>query len=352
MDQQDAPIPKTDMPPTLVELNQQQQAAQKSADDNYQETDIFAWANNLFEYKEDLVVDLFLINKNNVLYRSKLDAQLQKQMQPLFVDEVLDAVLEGASTGMVVRGFEDGEAETNVLQRLRWKRVEKLVEVMHWIRTQEHEIELFVDEEHDLKRIKGAMARFSHPKMPIPFYMVKALSASQILKGQGAWIAQGKVFKPFENAAGFKIPGDNQLMILDQDLYVFNQAKLDRLFGYNAKKNSIAEKKAREIEARFSLSFAEGLDLQSAIKDSKATINKLQKIELGDLKQEQLIDHAEELGINLMTDESGAIIIMNQKDLNTFVSLLNDDYVESNLTGIRYEIQRKRPLRPAESDDM
>ena len=81
-------------------------------------------------------------------------------------------------------------------------------------------------------------------------------------------------------------------------------------------------------------------------------INKLQNIEIGELKQEQLIDHAEEVGVDLMTDDNGAIIIMNQKDLSKFVNLLNDDYMESNLTGQRYEIIKKRPLKPSDSDEM
>ena len=73
---------------------------------------------------------------------------------------------------------------------------------------------------------------------------------------------------------------------------------------------------------------------------------------LSELKQEQVMDHAEELGVDLMLDDNGAIIIMNQKDLSKFVNLLNDDYMESNLTGVRYEIIRKKPLKPADSDDM
>ncbi|HJQ08870.1 MAG TPA: Kiwa anti-phage protein KwaB-like domain-containing protein [Candidatus Saccharimonadales bacterium] len=322
-----------------------------SEDDSYQETDVFAWANNLFEYKEELVIELFWINKNNVVYRTKLDPNLAKYLQPLFIDQALDYVLDGAERGMVVRSFEDGEGEEGVLQRVRWKQVEKLREVMHWIRTQEHEIELFTEEEHDLKRIKGALARVSHPKMPQPFYLIKSLPGGQILKGEGTWMVQGKVFKTFQ-AAALKIPVDAHMLILDQDLYVFNQAKLDRLFGYDAKKNSIAAKKVQAIEEHYKLSFAEGIDLQSAIQGNKALINKLQKMEIGELKQEQLIDHAEELGVDLMVDDNGAIIIMNQRDLAKFVNLLNDDYIESNLTGIRYEVQRKRPLKLASDDTL
>lgn len=317
----------------------------------YQESDVFAWANNLFEYKEDLVLELFWINKNNVVYRTKTDVSLANQMQPLFIDNTLDQVLEGAEHGIVVRDFSDGEAEEGVLQRVPWKKVEKLREVMHWIRTQESEIELFTDEEHDLKRLKGAFVRVSHPKMPKPFYIIKAISGGQMLKGQGTWMVNGKVFKAFE-AAALKIPAEAHLLILDQDLYVFNQAKLDRLFGYDSKKNAIAEKKVRQIEELYKLSFADGLDLQSAVAGNKALINKLQNIKItGELKQEQLIDHAEELGLDLMQDEAGAIIIMSQKDISKFVNLLNDDYMESNLTGERYEIIRKRTLKSVNPEE-
>ena len=63
------------------------------------------------------------------------------------------------------------------------------------------------------------------------------------------------------------------------------------------------------------------------------------------------MDHAEELGVNLMTDNDGAIIIMDVKDLTKFVNLLNDDYVESSLTGKRYEIKNKKPLRVTENSE-
>jgi hypothetical protein len=330
------------MPPTDILAEPEEQ---------YEASDVFAWANNLFEYKEDVVLDLFWINKNNVLYRTKLDQSLGNQLQPLFIDNTLEQVLDGAENGMVVRDFSDGEAEQGVLQRVPWKRVEKLREVMHWIRTQESEIELFTEEEHDLKRLKGALLRVSHPKLKQPFYIIKAISGGQMLKGQGTWMVNGKIFKAFE-AAALKIPHEAHMLVLEQDLYVFNQSKLDRLFSYDARKNSIAEKKVREIEEHYRLSFADGLDLQTAVAGNKSLINKLQNVEIGELKQEQLMDHADELGVDLMTDDSGAIIIMNQKDLGKFVNLLNDDYMESNLTGLRYEIIRKRPLKPSPENDL
>jgi hypothetical protein len=320
--------------------------------EEYKPSDVFAWANNLYQYKDQLQIDLFLINKNNVMYRSKVAPELSKQLQPLFITNILDFVLNGAAEGLVVRGFEDAEAEENVLQRTPWENVDKLVEVMHWIRTQEQEIQQFVEEEHDLKRIKAVMARCSHPAMSQPFYVIKQLPRSTMLKGDGAWMMAGKVFMPFEDAVALRIPADNQLLVLEQDLYVFSQPKLRSLFGYDAKKNSIAEKKVAELEQKFKLVFAEGEDLQTMIKGNKQLINKLQKLELTDeIKQDQIIDHGEELGLSLMTDEDGAIIIETPRDLAKFINLVNDDYVESNLTGIRYEIKAKRALKLTPEDE-
>ncbi|MEK7152603.1 MAG: Kiwa anti-phage protein KwaB-like domain-containing protein [Patescibacteria group bacterium] len=319
----------------------------------YSPSDIFAWANNLYQYKDQLHVELFLINKNNVMYRAKLTEELEKQLQPLFITNILDYVLNGAAEGMVVRGFEEAEAEDNVLQRTPWKNVDKLVEVMHWLRTQEHEIQQFVEEEHDLRRIKAVMARCSHPAMAEPFYIIKALPRTQMMKGEGAWMISGKVFMPFEDAVALRIPADNQLLVIGQDLFVFSQPKLRTLFGYDAKKNSIAEKKVAAIQEKFRLVFAEGEDLQSLVKGNKGIINKLQKLEItDDLKQDQLLDHGDEMGLGLMTDDSGAILIENAKDLAKFVNLLNDDYVESNLTGIRYEIKSKHALKPTNDEEL
>lgn len=318
----------------------------------YEPTDIFAWANNLYQYKDQLHLELFLINKNNVVYSAQLAKELEKQLQPLFLDNILEYVLEGAGEGLVVRDFEEAEAEDNVLQRTRWNNVDKLLEVMHWLRTQEQEIVPFVEQEHDLKRLKAAMLRGRHPAMAEPFYLIKALPKSQMMKGEGAWMVSGKVFMPFDDAVALKIPQDNQLLVVGQDLFVFNQSRLRSLFGYDAKKNSIAAQKVKAIQDKFQLSFEADEDMQSLVKGNKTLINKLQRLELReDLTQNQILDHGEELGVELMTDESGAIIIENSKELSKFINLLNDDYVESNLTGIRYEIQRKRELKPPKEDN-
>lgn len=312
------------------------------------ETDIFAWANNLFLHKDKLAIEIFLLSRTNVLYRTRYAENLGKQTHPLLIDSLLEYVITGAGTGLVVRGFEEAESEENVLQKTKVANVDKLVEAMSWLGSQESQMEQFSEEDHDLKRIKGIIVRVTHPEIQ-PFYVIKALSSAHILKGVGAWLISGNKFDALDGGAALRIPADSQLLIINDELFVFNQSKLERLFGYNAKKNAIAEQKVRQIEAHFKLSFADDLTLQAMVKESKPLINKLQKIDPSAINQEQLLDHADEMGLELMTDEAGAIIIMDSKDLSMFVNLLNDDYVESALTGNRYEIKSKKLLNPDEA---
>lgn len=320
-------------------------AGEKEALANYEETDVFAWANNLVQFKDELKIELFLINKNYVVYRTNLAGELNKQLEPLFIDSILEYVLEGAAEGLAVRGFEEAEAEDNVLQRTLLRNVDRLKEVLNWVNHQEHEIELFVEEEHDFKRIKGIMARVTHAGIKKPFYIFKVLPQSQIMKGKQGWMVRGGKFVPFDADAALRIPADPQLLLLDQDLYVFNQVKLKQLFAYDAKEAYIAQQKIMEIENNFKLNYDEGLSMQSLVKDKPSLIKKLQKINPYGVKQEELMSHAEEMGIDLMEDDGGSIIIMDQKDLTKFVNLLNDDYIESPMTGQRYEIQKKRLLK-------
>jgi hypothetical protein len=260
--------------------------------------------------------------------------------------------LGGIEKGLIVRGFEEAEAEDNVLQRTQTKNVDKLTEVLNWIRTQSSAIEKFDESNHDLKRIKGVMAVCNHKEMDKPFYIFKTLPASQIMKGHTAWSLKDGVFKPFDQMTALKIPQDNQLLVVGPDLFVFNQGRLKALFGYDAKAASIAAKKVAEIEENFRLSFAEGVGLQSLIKGKSATVKKLQKIEPSLVKQEALVDHADDMGVELLTDDSGAIIIMDDKDITKFVNLLNDDYIESPMTGQRYEIIKKRLLKPPSDEQL
>jgi hypothetical protein len=199
--------------------------------------------------------------------------------------------------------------------------------------------------------MKGVLARVTHSDLDRPFYVAKILPKSQVMKGKVGWMIRDGKIVPFDADAALRLPTDPQLLVLDQDLYVFSQPKLKSLFGYDAKEQAVAESKIREIEENYRLSFAEGMNIQNLVKDKKALVKKLQKLEVGKVTQDQVLAQAEDMDLNLMPDDSGAIIIMDDKDIAKFINLMNDDYMESPVTGERYEIIKKRLLKPEDSED-
>lgn len=92
------------------------------------------------------------------------------------------------------------------------------------------------------------------------------------------------------------------------------------------------------------------MSLQDLVKDRKKVITKLQKLEVGGVTQEQAVEYADDMQLELMTDDAGAIIIMDGNDLDTFVNLINEDYITSQITGKRYEIKSKKLLDEPEGE--
>ena len=312
-------------------------------------TDIFLWANQTDAAKNDLALELFVFNKNYTPYAVNLSKALDAQTRALFIYDLVNTVNFGAGTGMSVRDFELSEAEENVLLRTELEKVGRAETLIHLIEKQRNDIVQFSETEHEFKRIKGVILKATRPDGK-HFYVAKAVQQSGVLNGAVSWQLSGDTFAPFEPEIGVKLPSDNQVLIVDGDIFVFNQPKFEKLFQYEYKKQLLADKKVEEILAAYKLSLPEGLDLQSLVRDKPGVVNKLQKLEVGGITQDQAIEYADTMQLDLMTDDNNAIIIMDGRDLDMFVNLINEDYITSELTGKRYVIKSKKLLDEAEGE--
>lgn len=316
-----------------------------------QKTDIFLWANNIDAVKNELDVEFFLFNKHYTPYFTKFSSDLQSQVKPLFLFDMINFVNLGAGTGLSVRDFELSDGEENVLLRTDLTNVGRAETLIHLIEKERKDIVEFSEQEHEFKRIKGIVARFTHKSSPDKaFYTFKLIQQGQVLQGATAWEFKDGKFGTFQAEVGMKVPMDNQVLVVDDNIFVFNSSKFERLFNYDYKKQALADQKVAEIEKQFRLSFPDGMDLQSLVKDRKKTVNKLQKLEIAGITQDQVIDYADQMQLEIMTDDSGAIIIMDGNDLDTFVNLINEDYITSEITGRRYEVKSKRLLDDPEGE--
>ena len=306
-------------------------------------TDIFLWANQTDAKKNDLQIELFLFNKNYTPYAMPLNGDVEQQLRPLFLFDYINQVNLGAGTGLSVRDYELSEAEENVLLRTDLTKVGRAETLIHLIEHERGDIVEFSETEHEFKRMKGLIARFTDPNDPEKvFYTVKLIQQGQTLKSALAWEFSDGKFGAFKAEVGFKVPDDNQVLIIGQDTVEAGCT--------GTCSQVIADKKVAEIEKEYKLSFPEGLDLNALVKERKKTINKLQKLEIGEVKQEQVLDYADEMQLELMSDDNGAIIIMDGNDLDMFVNLINEDYIESKITGKRYEIKSKKLLGEPEGE--
>jgi hypothetical protein len=315
-----------------------------------QGVDIFSWANQTDGVKNELRVEFFLFNKNFTPYTTTIADELDTQIKSLFLYDIINDVNLGAGTGLSVRDYELTEKEENTLLRTDLPKVGRAETLIHLIEHERHDIVEFSEKEHEFKRIKGIVARFSRKDGTGVFYVVKQVSSGQALQGATAWEFVEGAFKPFQPEFGWKVPGDNQVLIVDKDIFIFNQGKFEKLFNYEFKKQLIADQKVAEIEKQYKLSFPEGTDLQMLVMEKKKIVGKLQKLEVGTVTQEQAIEYADTMQLELMTDDEGKIIIMDGNDLDMFVNLINEDYITSEITGRRYEIKSKKLLDEPEGE--
>ena len=316
------------------------------------EFDVFQWANSVDEVKNNVSVELFLFNKNYTPYKVRYSDALMSAIKSTFMLEAVEYVIKEADKGLECREYELSDGEDKVIYRIELEKVGRAETLIHLIENEYKDIAFFTDDEYEFKRIKGIVAKFTYPgdDGQKTFYIAKNLAASSALKGKLGWELNGESFEPLTADVAIKVPEGNETAIVDGQIVIFNQSKFEKLFQYDYKSQVISEQKAKELEEAYSLSFPEGLTLNALLEDKKPLIKKLQAIEVGEMKQDQLLDYADEMQLKLMTDDQGKIIIMDEKDLGMFINLLSEDYFVSPVNGRRYEIKSKKLLDEPEGE--
>jgi hypothetical protein len=321
--------------------------------ENGEKFDVFQWANNVEEVKNNVSVELFLFNKNYTPYKVRYSDALTASVKSMFLLEAVNFINVEAGKGLECREYELSDGEDKVIYRTDLSKVTRAETLIHLIEHEYKDITFFTDDEHEFKRIKGIVAKFAYlggeggQKV---FYIAKGLAAGQALSGKVSWELNGESFEPFSADIGIKMPEDNQVAIIEGNMVIFNQGKFEKLFQYDYKAQVIADEKARELAEKYKLSFAEGLTMNALLLDKKPLVKKLQEIEIGEMSQKQLLDYADEMNLELMTDGDGSIIIMDDKDLGMFINLLAEDYFVSPVNGRRYEIKSKKLLDEPEGE--
>lgn len=311
--------------------------------------DIFQWANANDAIKRELDVEFFLFNKNYTPYHIDFSQSLNNQLLPLFLYDLINYVNLGAGTGLRVVDYDEYDDEDNTLLHTPLENVGRADTLIHLIENERGDIVEFSEDEHEFKRVRGVVARFTHKDDPtIIFYAIKAISQSNVLKGVNAWAINGGKMTEMVHDVAFKMPAENHVLVTGGEIFAFNASKFEALFNYALRRQSLVDAKVQEIEKMYTLSFPDGLDLSSLVNDRKKAMTKLIGMTIGAVTQEQAVEYADEIGLELMTDDLGAIIILDGSDLDVFLNLINEDYATNDITGRRYEIKKKKEMEGAD----
>lgn len=316
--------------------------------------DVFLWANEIDEIKNNVSAELFLFNKNYTPFKIRYSDKLTGAVKSMFMQSAVKYIIEEAEKGLECREYEKADGEEKVIYRTSLDKVVRAESLINLVEHEYKDIDYFSEEEYDFKKVKGILAKFTYPggdEGTKTFYIAKLISAASALKGATSWEIHGESFEPFSAEVALKMPDDNQVAIVDGTIIVFNQSKFENLFQYDYKSQVIAEEKAKELTEKYKLSFAEGLTLDSLLQDKKPILKKLQAMDIAEeMSQDKLLNYADEMQLELMADDDGSIIIMDDKDLSMFVNLLNEDYYISPVNGRRYEIKSKKLLGEPEGE--
>lgn len=311
--------------------------------------DLFLWANQMEPVKSDVKLELFLFNKNYTPYKVRVANEITEQARVLFVVGMVNFVNNEAEKGLKVRELGTNAGEDEAVFEVGLDKVGRLQTLIHQIEKEYAEIDFFKESDHDFRRIKGIIAKCEIGDQK--FFVAKQIQPTSALRSVASWELKGQTFEPFKADLGIKIPDDNQVLVLGEQVFVFNQSKFERLFQFEISSDELAEAKVTEIMKNYSLAFPDGMSLEVLLKGKKPLIKKLANIEIGEMPQEKLIEYADEMQLELMTDDNGAVIIMDEVDLESFVNLLSDDYFVSNATGKRYEVKSKKLMRDPEGGE-
>lgn len=312
-------------------------------DDN--QFDIFQWANWADANKKDLLIDLFIFNKNFMPYVLPLKTStIEDQMRTLFLYDMINFVETGAAVGLSVRDYATNDQMENVLLYSELESIQRAETLVYLLG--DDRISEFNEQEHELKRMHGIVARFSDPKDPDKtFYIAKQLQRSQMLSGSLTWQVSGSEFGELDADAAFKIPPNNQVLIAGGKVFAFNPKKFVNLFRQDPSSDIVTRRIAKHLTEKFALSFPEGLSLGELADNSRSLTDTLLKLDVEHLPdQQRVIDHADEMNLALMTDNNDGIIIMDNRDAMMFVNILADNYVDSNLTGSHYLATSKKRI--------
>ncbi|HYG83408.1 MAG TPA: Kiwa anti-phage protein KwaB-like domain-containing protein [Verrucomicrobiae bacterium] len=317
--------------------------------------DIFQYVNSLGGQDlrtDEITVQLLVMTKDKTLYRTNIDQNIEDGLIDSFARPICNYITLGPDEGLVKQEYDPQQTpEHPVLWTLKDSEVPAFESVKDQLSGSLDSLELFQNEEGNLDGVTALALRIQFNEQEMVVF--QRLFPAHILKESRKFglFFTGSNFGKLEHPTNFQVSRDNHVVYFGDTIHILHPGHFEALFDYETQKVAIASIKLGGIESRHAanIELEDGTTLESLLAGDKVALNKLQKLEdnnitLSQIKLQELKD-SHDLDIELNT-ETGKMIIKNKRDAKSLISILNDDYLSSNLTSSNYAAQSKKKVQP------
>ena len=296
--------------------------------------------------KKGLQCELFLFNKNAVPYSLRVSPALETELPMMFLYGIINEVQTDAAIGTNVINLVDYDKRSS--KQLPYLSIGDVSRVKYLVQQIEEDragIFEFSTHNHVFKHMKGIVAHYTHPDdKNVSFYVAKYLPPSASISVGHVWDLDGGNAVSHLADVTVNMPMDNQMLIVGGEIFIFDQSKFAKAFDYNIQDIRMSDEIGDAIGSRYSLVLPNMFnDFAMMARESKSTLKRLLEVNTESMPSQETVLVADDMAIELMTDDKGNIILFDTKDANKFLDIVNDNYLSSE-TGNHYLVKSKKPL--------
>jgi len=116
--------------------------------------DVFLWANEIDEVKNNVSCELFLFNKNYTPFKIRYSEKLTNSVKQMFMGEAVAFVIKEADKGLECREYEKSDGENKVIYRTDLDKVIRAESLIRLVEKEYKDMKLTIKDDNEFLKLK------------------------------------------------------------------------------------------------------------------------------------------------------------------------------------------------------
>lgn len=296
---------------------------------------------------ENAGIEIYLGLKNGEIRKANFIDEVQQEIKNVFVDDIKKQIIESENPIMCLSSSDERK---DIIYHFDYKPLPNDLKFFDTVLDPKINTKIFSFEDDKLKNIDFFLFLIGDEKNQILLY--KQLASVNIYKkNSGLFVRKSDNEFTRVNDDFLRIVPGFEMFRINKELYILDLKFLERKFKIYDVIKSAAVKEIENIKKCGILKNAESLN---NLLNATSFARKLSKISehspvLGKISNDAVISFTKNYpslkNTFKYTDDNSQIILTTQKSMMTFIKLLNDDFLSSELTRIYYDSIAKDVLK-------